>query len=109
MPPMEHVGESVPVGEVGLCAIIGARSTTSAKATVMPPPVGGWCMFHASPRRMTPSFECGPPCSTGGRDELGMRRSRSFDSALWMAACRDAGNCGTMLVRMWFYRGTECS
>lgn len=63
-----------------------------------------WRMFHAFPRRMTPSLVCDPPCSIGGRNDLCIRQRRFFGNAAWMAVWSDSGSCGAMWVRIWFYR-----
>ena len=67
VPAMEHLCDSVPIGNVHTAASIGARSTTSKRATVISPPMSGWCMFHASPRKMMPSlYDVCPVRRVGG-------------------------------------------
>lgn len=76
------------------CVNKSRRITTSLNATVIPPPVKGWRMFHASPTRNAPSFAAGIelPCMTEGRKELGIRRRRSFLSATWTELWTDEGS-----------------
>jgi hypothetical protein len=70
VPPVEHVHERVPVSKVGLidmdrCEEHDVRKGDGHAAASM----RMVHVLHASPRRVTSSLECGPPCSTGGRNE----------------------------------------
>ena len=73
------------------CSSKEHSKTTSFKATVIPPPVRGCRIFHASPMRMTPALDTEEPCKTGGRKEHGMRRMRSLSNAFCTAAWYDVG------------------
>jgi hypothetical protein len=80
--------------------------TTSFNATVIPAPVRGCRIFHASPMRNTPAFdpvgemEDEGPWETAGRKELGILLRRSLERAICTGRCKAVGSWGTTLVRM---------
>src|SRR6266567_3999169 len=76
------------------------RYTTSLNATVIPPPVSGWRMFHESPRRITPFLDNALPCWTDGKNEFGIRRIRSLEKASRTDSCNEVGSWGRIFVRM---------
>ena len=75
------------------------RSTTSLKATVMPPPVKGWRIFIASPSITIP----GTRLMEGGRNEFGILRSLPSSRALENEGFTLSGREGRTTLRRWAF------